>query len=111
MKKRVYVCAPLGGDTEGNVKRAICFARYVFQCGAVPVVPHFYALCLEDKIPEERAMGMEAGRSLLWFCDELWIFGDVVTEGMVGEIQFCRSMNVKTRKIRDDEIDRWMGEE
>ena len=42
MKRRVYICAPLKGDIEGNVKRAIWYARYVFQCGAVPVVPHFY---------------------------------------------------------------------
>lgn len=110
MKRRIYICAPLKGDIEGNVKRAIRYARYVFQCGAVPVVPHFYALCLDDAIPEERKTGMEAGRSLLWICDELWIFGDVVTEGMAKELQFCRSMNVKTRKIRDDEMNKWIGE-
>lgn len=64
----------------------------------------------EISIPEERAVGMEAGRNLLGLCDELWIFGDAVTEGMAGEIRLCRSLNGKTRKIRDDEIDKWMGE-
>lgn len=60
------------------------------KCGTAPVVPHFYALCLNDDIPSEREIGLSAGMSLLWFCDELWIFGDEITEGMRREIDFCK---------------------
>lgn len=109
MMKKVYICAPLGGDVEGNVKRAKEYARYALKCGTAPVVPHFYALCLNDNVPEERALGMSAGMSLLWFCDELWIFGDEVTEGMAAEIQFCKNLNVKTRNIRESEIRKKIG--
>lgn len=82
--KKVYICSPLGGDVSANLERAKQYARYVFSCGAAPVVPHFYALVLEDGNPEERQLGMQAGRSLLWLCDELWIFGDHVSAGMPG---------------------------
>lgn len=104
MMKKVYICAPLGGDVEGNLKQVKEYARYALKCGTAPVVPHFYALCLNDNIPEERELGRAAGMSLLWFCDELWIFGDEVTEGMAAEIRFCKSLNVKTRNIRESEI-------
>ena len=52
--KKVYICSPLGGDVSANLERAKQYARYVFSCGAAPVVPHFYALVLEDGNPEER---------------------------------------------------------
>ena len=84
--KKVYICSPLGGDVTANLERARQYARYVFSCGAAPVVPHFYALVLDDGNPEERQLGMQAGKSLLWLCDELWIFGDHVSTGMREEI-------------------------
>lgn len=109
MMKKVYICAPLGGDVEGNLKRAREYTKYALICGTAPVVPHFYALCLDDKIPKEREIGMAAGLSLLWFCDEMWIFGDEETEGMTAEIQFCKNLNIRTRKIRESEIRKAIG--
>lgn len=109
MRKKVYICAPLGGDVEGNIERVKEYARYALKCGDAPVAPHFYALCLNDNIPEERELGRSAGMSLLWFCDELWIFGDEVTEAMAAEIAFCKSLNVKTRNIREYEIRKMIG--
>ena len=89
MKKKVYICAPLGGVIEGNVQKAVRYARFALKSGVAPVVPHFYALCLNDDIPKERELGRQAGMSLLWFCDEMWVFGDRITEGMQAEILFC----------------------
>ena len=87
MKKKVYICAPLGGNVQQNLERAIRFATYALRSGAAPVVPHFYALCLDDADPKQREIGMSAELSLLWFCDEMWIFGDEITEGMQEEIR------------------------
>ncbi len=79
MMKKVYICAPLGGDVQANLERVKKYTEYALKCGTAPVVPHFYALCLDDSIPREREMGMAAGLSLLWFCDEMWVFGDEIT--------------------------------
>ena len=84
--KKVYICAPLGGDVKGNLEKVRRYTKYALLCGTAPVVPHFYALCLDDNNPEERKIGMAAGCSLLWFCDELWLFGDEITEGMSAEL-------------------------
>ena len=110
MTKKVYICAPLSGKIQENLKKAKQYARYALLCGAAPVVPHFYAECLDDSNPEEREIGMSAGLSLLWFCDEMWIFGDEVTEGMKAEIQFCKNLNIPVRKVRDDEINKKIGD-
>lgn len=47
--------------------------------------------------------------SLLWFCDELWLFGDTVTKGMVAELQFCKHLNIRIRKIQQNEIQKVLG--
>ena len=109
MMKKGYICAPLGGDVQANLERVKKYTEYALRCGTAPVVPHFYALCLDDSIHKEREMGLAAGQSLLWFCDELWIFGDEITKGMATEIQFCKNLCVKTRKIRDAEIRKTLG--
>lgn len=44
MTKKVYICAPLGGNIQENLKKAKQYARYALICGTAPVVPHFYAL-------------------------------------------------------------------
>lgn len=51
----VYICAPLSGDLKKNLQNAIAFAKYALkECGAAPVVPHFYAHVLNDNDPKER---------------------------------------------------------
>ena len=41
--KKVYVCAPLGGNIEENLKKVKTYTAYALRCGTAPVVPHFYA--------------------------------------------------------------------
>ena len=106
MRKKVYICAPLGGNVEENLYKVRRYTKYALLCGTAPVVPHFYAECLDDSLPKEREIGMAAGLSLLWFCDEMWVFGNMVTEGMAAELQFCKNFRIKTRKIREKEIDK-----
>ena len=107
--KRVYVCAPLGGSIEENLKKVKIYTAYALRCGTAPVVPHFYAECLDDAKPAEREMGMSAGLALLWLSDEMWIFGDSFTSGMQNEIQFCKNLNIRVRNIADEEIIKVIG--
>lgn len=69
-----------------------------------PVIPHFYALVLDDEIPDERKLGMQAGLSLLWVCDEVWVFGDEITEGMKKEIIFAEKLNIKVKYILEKDL-------
>ena len=109
MMKKVYICAPLGGDVESNLERVKRYTRYALMCGTAPVVPHFYALCLDDNNQKEREIGLAAGLGMLWFCDELWVFGQNITEGMKQELQFCKHLNIKTRYVSEKEIRKKIG--
>jgi len=89
--KKVYVCAPLGGNIEENLKKVKTYTAYALRCGTAPVVPHFYALCL------------------VWLCDEVWVFGDTVTDGMRAELKFCKNLNIRIRYITEKEIQNVLG--
>ena len=109
MMKRVYVCAPLGGNIEENLKKVKIYTAYALRCGTAPVVPHFYAECLDDNDPKNRELGLAAGMSLLWLCDEVWVFGDTVTDGMRDELKFCKNLNIRIRYITEKEIQNVIG--
>lgn len=42
--------------------------------------------------------------SLLMMCDEVWVFGDRISDGMRDEIKAARNINLRIRRITDDEI-------
>lgn len=108
--KKVYICAPLGGDTQDNLEKAKRYTEYALKCGAAPVAPRFYEYCLNEGTPEEYGAGFYAGMSLLWFCDELWLIGNEITERMRCEIDFCQKLNIRTRAVKDSEIQKVLGE-
>ena len=95
--KKVFVCSPFRGigDTEEKAKasqqhniamaKAVC--RYITDKGAIPYCPHLYfPRFLMDADPEERQMGLVMGLTWLARCDELWVIGRRITEGMEREI-------------------------
>ena len=104
MKKKVYICAPLGGNVKENLENAILYTKYALKQGVAPVTTHFYALCFDDNNPQDRALGMSAGMSLLWFCDEMWVFGDEITKGMKEEIKFCENLRIPVKRFSGVEI-------
>ena len=109
MMKKVYICSALTGDLKASLRRAKRYAEYALKCGTAPMVPHFYTQCLDAEKPENRELCLKAGQSLLWFCDEMWICGNEVTPQMRSQIQFCKHLNIRTRRIREDEILRILG--
>ena len=46
---------------------------------------------------------------MLWICDELWVFGQEITDGMKQELQFCKQLNIKTRYVSEKEIRKKIG--
>ena len=106
--KKIYVCSRLAGDIKNNIEKAKGYARFVAkECGAIPIAPHIYfTQFLDDDRPEERAFGTMAGLMLLSDCDELWYFGDSVSQGMVREILAAKDQNIPVRYLSDVEMER-----
>ncbi len=106
--KKIYVCSRLAGDIENNIEKAKGYARFVVkECGAIPIAPHIYfTQFLDDTLPEDRAFGTMAGLMLLSDCDELWYFGDSVSQGMVREIIAAKEQGIPVRYVSDTEIEK-----
>lgn len=102
--RRVYICSPLGGNVSVNIENAKRYARYALECGMAPFIPHFYVLILDDRNDKERNIGMNAGLSMLWVCDAVWVFGDEITESMKTEIRFAEKLNIEVRYISENDL-------
>lgn len=86
--KLVYIAHPVAGDTATNLKSAASWVRWAArQNGVIPVAPYFQSLAAFDEdTPEEREEGFQIGLKFLQFCQELWVCGDRISEGMQREI-------------------------
>lgn len=91
--KKVYVCSPFrptavsltdkAEEQRSNIERALKACRILAMMGIQPLAPHLYfTRFLKDDVAAERAAGMQFGLSWLEQADELWVFGDTVSEGM-----------------------------
>lgn len=104
--RMVYVASAMRGDIEGNLKKAAAYCHAAAEAGAVPIAPHLYfSGYLDDRIPEERIVGMEMGLHILKRCDELWVFGEP-TEGMREEIKLAKSLNIPILYIPEETINK-----
>jgi len=96
--KKAFICSPLRGDIEGNIKRAKGYALEAVLEGYLPIVPHIYfTLFLDDNKPTERQAGMAMGVELLKECDEIWVYGEP-SEGMSQEIKVASDLGIKIIK-------------
>jgi len=88
----IFVCSPFQGKKE-NIEKAKKYCRYVLELGYIPIAPHIYfPQFMDDSKPEERRRALEMNKKLMEFCDELWVFGDEITEGMKEEIEHFKKL-------------------
>ena len=103
-ERAVYICSPLRGDIEGNLRRAAAYSRAAVESGAVPMTPHlFYASFLDDTKKADRIVGMAMGIEMLKRCDELWVFGKP-TEGMAAEITEAERLQIPIINVPEDTV-------
>ena len=87
----VYICSPLSGDVPGNTEKARQFCRFALEQGQIPLAPHLlFPQFMDDTNPAERELAIFMDVILLGKCSELWVFGDLITEGMNTEIEVAK---------------------
>lgn len=97
-RKKVYICSPLSGNIGENIEKAKKYCREVSLKGFLPIASRIYfTQFLDDNKLEERNMGMVMGLELLKLCDEIWVFGDIISEGMKKEIEFAKKLNIEIK--------------
>ena len=97
----VYICSPFSGDEEGNTAKAKKYSRFAVDAGVIPFAPHLL-LPLYMKEETERELAMFMNMVFLGRCEELWVFGSSITEGMQVEIKKAQKKNMKIRYFTED---------
>lgn len=95
----VYICSLYRGDTEKNTKKARKYSRFAVESKAIPMTPHLlYPQFMDDSNPEERYLATHTiNYVLVGKCQEMWIFGDDISEGMAREIALAERRRMKVR--------------
>ena len=93
--KLIYICSPLRGVIEENIKKANRYCEYAAGCNTLPLAPHaIFTAYLQDDIPEQREKGLKMGLALLKRCDEVWCCGDEISQGMQGELDLAAKLHI-----------------
>ena len=101
----VYVCSPLSASNEDDVLWNMIMARKYSDViekilGCRAIAPHsFLPQYLDDHIPEERQVALEFGLSVLKLCKAMVVCGDVISNGMRGEIAEARRLGITVYRL------------
>ena len=100
----VYICSPFSkGDVKQNKRNARRYCRYAVQHHAIPFAPHLlFPQFMDDSNPAERELAMLMNRVMLGKCDELWVFGNVISKGMKREIKWAKRKKMHIRYFTED---------
>ena len=99
----VYICSPLSGDTLANQEAARRYCRYAVDAGYVPIAPHlFFPQFMDDADEHERNLALFMDIVLQGKCQELWVLGDVISEGMSVEIDTAKRRRQPVRYFNAD---------
>lgn len=100
-KPLVYICSPFRGYTKRNMFKAREYCRFAIKNNCIPFAPHLlFPQFMNDDEEKERELAMLFNKVFLCKCDELWVFGNKVTEGMGKEIERAEKRNMKIRYFK-----------
>lgn len=105
-KKIVYIAHPIGGDVEGNLKKLRNIVRQLNMTyrDIVPFVPYYAdVVSMDDSDPHQRERGIENDVALFLsgVIDEVWLYGDRISDGMREEIDLARQLAIPVIAVSD----------
>ncbi len=102
-QKCIYICSPLSAeDTKGiieNMQKAREYMYYTYRyMGKIACAPHaFLPALLNDNSQSERTLALQIGLKLLNQCEEIFVCGTRISNGMRGEILHALKRNIAVR--------------
>jgi len=98
--KVIYIASPYAGDVEKNIEFAKRACRHVITEGHAFFAPHLlYPQFLNDADPAERQAGLSMGLAVLPHCDELWCYGNRISQGMHLEIEEAERLGIPVCRV------------
>ena len=120
MDKKVFICSPFAATAKDkeekkkeivrNIQTARAASLYAVLEGAIPYTPHLYfPQFLDDDEQDRRELGQILGLMWLQECDELWVIGRRISDGMKKEIEMAKKLDIPvryyvTKRTREERI-------
>lgn len=102
--KKAYICSPLNGNERKNINNAIAYAKYIYErCDMIPIMSHFYALILDDNDRIQRETGISISLGKILDSEDVWVFGNTITDGMGEEIRKAMALGRPIHYITDEQ--------
>lgn len=101
-KPLVYICSPYSGDVDANVIKARLFCRFAINQNCIPLAPHLlFPQFMDDGNPMERELAMFMDIVLMGKCSEVWVLGNIISNGMAEEIAKARKRKQTVRYFNE----------
>ncbi len=100
-RRRVYVCHPFRDDPAGNIERVRRISEGLVGEGVLPIAPHLYLPQLVEEATN-RAQALSLCLELLAACDEVRVYGEVVTDGMALELREAKRLGIRAQFVREE---------
>lgn len=102
--KIAYIAHPVGGDVDGNIKKIIAIIRKInlSENDTVPFAPYLSDLfALDDNTPHERERGIRNDHEFFErnTMDELRLYGDRISYGMLAEIKQALNFDIPIKAM------------
>ena len=98
----IYICSPYSGEVEYNLSRARGYCRLAVGKGYIPLAPHLlFPQFLDDDDRQQRELGLFFALVLLGKCEEVWVFGSRISEGMARELDAANKRCLPIRRFTD----------
>lgn len=100
----VYICSPYAGDVRRNVENARKYSRFALEQNTIPLTPHLlYPQFMKINDPaEQKIVRYKINYVLIGKCDELWVFGGVLSSNMEYEISVAEKRRMKIRYFTEE---------
>ena len=94
----VYICSPYKSDPKANMERTRKFCRFALDHGQIPLAATLmFPQFMDDRNPAERELAIFMDIVLMGKCHEVWVLGDVISEGMAEEIDRAKKRMQRVR--------------
>lgn len=98
----VYICSPYSGEVEYNLNRARGYCRLAVGKGYIPFAPHLlFPQFMDDDDRQQRELGLFFALILLGKCEEVWVFGNRISEGMAREMEAATRRGISVRRFNE----------
>lgn len=101
-KPIVYICAPFSGNITFNTSQAIQYAKFAYEQGSIPLTPHLLFPFLDDDSEIDRQSALEMDKIFLGKCQEIWVFGGNITDGMKQELEISKRRRQSIRYFTEE---------